>query len=188
MNRDIVHCSSDQLNALIDLRLSSEEEESVRAHLRTCALCSRAHSELMRFDASLKKVPLEYTRPGFTQSVLALLPSRRTSPLAFRVLEKFAYVLALMVVMGAMVIAFVLSGVIDTEQISQTRGVVSGVSSAASGIVASGLNAFGAWLISFFPFLLGKGSLNVAIFGFGVAGLLAAVDRLVEKRALRRVQ
>jgi hypothetical protein len=137
-------------------------------------------------DASLRKVPRESLGSAFTQAVMAKIHLAPKSPLVFRFLENFAYVFGLLLVLGTMVAVFVLTGVMDTEQVSQTQGVVSGAWSRMGGAASSIIETFTTWLHQFFPFAYAKGGLGVTVFGILIVVILAAVDWLVRRKYAHR--
>ena len=172
------HCSSAQLQSHLDKRLDYEEGEFVRAHLQICEHCRKAYETLVRVDASLKQLPRESLSSGFTYSVMSRLHLAPKSPLLFRLLENIAYVFGLFLVLGTMSVVFILTGTVDTEQVSQTQGAVSEMWLRVGGGLSAMLGALTGWMYRLFPFAFAKGSIGITTFGVLVVLILAAADWL----------
>ena len=186
MNTRALHCTSEQLNLLLDAGLAPAEEKDIRDHLSICSQCSRAFESLSRVDSALRDLPLITTGVGFTRSVMDRILAGPKSSFAFRVLERMSYVFGLMIVLGIMIAAFVLSGAFDQAEIEQTQGVASEVMGKAADTVANSIGVFTAWLVRYLPFAFGKGSMGVAFFAVAIVMMLAAVDRFVGRKILQK--
>ena len=181
------HCSSEQIHAYVDGRLAPDEKRVIGAHLEECAECRRAWQAVAQIDASLRTIPLKPVSTDFTQRVMEKLPLAPSSPFLFRLFENIAYLFGLLLVLGVMATALILSGVLDTEQISRTEGVVSkvwsNVDDGASTLVSGLTNA----LQRFFPFVFQAGNANMTVFGVLVILFLAAVDWFVRRKPAHRL-
>jgi anti-sigma factor RsiW len=180
------HCSSAQLQSYLDGRLRKDEEKLVTVHLQGCEQCKRAYEVVARIDAWLKRMPRESVSSGFTQSLMAKLHLAPKSSLLFRLLENVAYLFGLVIVLGTMVVVFILTGTVDTEQVSQTQGAVSEALSRIGDGVSVTLGAVTGWMHQLFPFAFAKGSMGITMFGMLVVLALAAVDWLVRRRYVHR--
>ena len=183
----MTHCSSEQVQAYVDGRLPRDEESSVGTHLRDCPECSRAYKAIRQINGFLKRLPLENASTDLARSIMEKLSLSTGSSLAFRLVENVAYFFGLLLVLGVMAAVFIFTGVLDTEQISQTQGVISKV---WLNIGAGGLFVVGDLTDSlqrFFPFIFRTGNVSITFFGGLVVLVLAVVDWFVRRRSVRRV-
>ena len=188
MNNEIGHLSSDHLHAYVDGRLSGQEHMDVEMHLGLCESCMRGLRTMLRVEASMRSLPLERLRPGFTTSVMNTLGVARRSPLMFRALEKSAYVFGLSIVLGIMLAAFLIAGIIDQGAVVQSRTFVDELTAKTMAGMAATITTISGWLSGHLMSMFGKGSMSIAISAVGVAALLAVADRLVERRVFRRTR
>jgi predicted anti-sigma-YlaC factor YlaD len=182
MKRKNPHFTSEQFNLLLDGRLTGVEEKSIRDHFSVCTDCRLAFENLARIDIVLKSLPVVETRPDFTRSLMDRILAVPKSPFLFRLLEKMSYVFGLLIVLGIMIAAFILSGVFEPPQIEQTKSVATGMVDKAGESLATSVGAFTSWLVKFIPFAFGKGSMSMAFFAISIVIMLAAVDRLIGRR------
>jgi predicted anti-sigma-YlaC factor YlaD len=181
-----LHFTSEQFNLLLDGRLSGGEEKTIRDHLSGCNDCRRAFENLERIDSALKDLPVVETGPDFARLLMDRILAPAKSPLMFRLLEKMSYVFGLLIVLGIMIAAFVLSGVLETTQIDETKSIATGIADKAGESLASSIGTFTTWLVQYVPFAFGKGSMSVAFFAVTIVMMLAVVDRLVGRRAVQK--
>jgi anti-sigma factor RsiW len=117
------HCTPDELHALIDGILPSDDAERASAHMRECAACDSRYRFLLRFDGAVKRLPLTPAGRGFTDGVMAKLDSSFPSPRAFRFFTWIAYQFGMLIVAGVMLGVFTATGLILPEQIEAGKGV-----------------------------------------------------------------
>jgi len=178
------HCTDDQLNMFLDGRLGSDERGPLQAHIDGCTFCmSRLHN-LSGVDTAVRRLPLTQAGPAFTRMVMEKLAGR--PPLMFRLLERLPSFVALMVVLGIMVGAFVATGVFENSQLDRARTVAGGMAESAGEAAGRTIGAFTTWLTQYLPFAFGKGSMGVAIFAVAAVVMLAAVDRVVTRRIAQK--
>ena len=180
------HCSSGELNGYLDKRLPGPEMDAVKQHLLVCPQCMSALESFERLDASLRRVPNARMSDGFTESVLSRLHLASKSPLAFRLLEKVAYLFGLFIVLAIMLTAFVVTGAVEISTVAQTQGVLQKSVAAMGESVDEGVKMFTTTLKTYFPFAFGKGAVSIAVFGSLILGLLGLVDRVVVRRFVHR--
>lgn len=181
-----LHFTSEQFNLLLDGELTGAEEKSIRDHFSVCTDCRLAFENLARIDIVLKGLPVAETRPDFTRSLMDRILVVPKSPFLFRLLEKMSYVFGLLIVLGIMIAAFILSGVFEAPQIEQTKSVATGIVDKAGESLATSVGAFTTWLVQYIPFAFGKGSMSMAFFAVAIVIMLAAVDRLVGRKVLQK--
>ncbi len=138
MNSHMNHCSSSQLNAYVDRRLSIDETKAVNEHLNGCPECRVALRTIRHLDSALRSMPLVRVSPDFTNKVMGSLYVIQKSPFLFRVVEKVAYVFGLFIVAAIMVAAFVVTGVIDMAQVAESQSLASEVLSKSGESLTAG--------------------------------------------------
>ncbi len=181
-----LHYTSEQCNALLDGRLHGPEEQSLRNHIETCKDCRLAFESLARIDAAVRRLPALKVRPDFTRSVMEKVLTVPKSSLAFRFLEKLSYVFGLLIVLGIMIAAFVVTGAFEKTALGHTKTVATGMAEKVGESIAVSISGLTAWLVQYLPFAFGKGSMGVAFFAVAVVMMLAAVDKLVGKRVVQK--
>jgi anti-sigma factor RsiW len=180
-----MHCTSEQLQMLLDGRLAGGEREVVLTHLQECARCMAASRGLEQLDRGLRQLPVSAAGVEFTEKVMeAITPSGRLS-FAFRLVENLAYVFALLIVTGIIAVVFVATGVIDSGQVSDGQGLVNTYVGATSDWLAGALHGGTAWLERYLPT---RGGANIMLFGIGVLAGLALLDRLLHRRFVQRAR
>jgi predicted anti-sigma-YlaC factor YlaD len=185
MNKKL-HFTSEKFNLLLDGRLAGDEEKTLRDHLLICTDCRLAFENLERIGGALERLPAVETRPDFTRSLMDQILIVPKSPFLFRLLEKMSYVFGLLIVLGIMIGAFVLSGVFEAPPIEQTKDIATGIVDKAGEGLASSIGAFTTWLVQYMPFAFGKGSMSMAFFVVAIVIMLAFVDRLLGRRLVEK--
>jgi hypothetical protein len=99
--------------------------------------------------------------------------------------ENLAYLFGLMIVLGTMLTAFIITGAISSDDISNTQTVARNI----TGTITSTINRPIAWLTSslqsYLPFVFGTGSLKIAVTGTLIVGILALLDRFLKRKFVR---
>ncbi|MEO8168363.1 MAG: zf-HC2 domain-containing protein, partial [bacterium] len=171
------HLTGEQLHLFVDGMLPANEAVAAAAHLRSCSRCRHALEGLQHLATALRNLPASNLGSEFTRNVLRRLDIIPKSPVLFRVVENFAYVFGMMLVLGVMLAVFVLTGAVDSSQVSNTQTWANKAGGAVGEYTlhfASGLSAV---LQSYLPFIFGNGNLKIAIMGLAAIGLLAVIDR-----------
>jgi len=182
------HCTTEQINALIDRTLSGNEKETVENHIAECAGCSQALSMIRRIDLSVKSLPIERVRGDFTREVLAVLHLAPKSPLLFRLLEKGAYLFGLFIVLGVMLTVFVASGLVDSREVSRGEIIFRQVMSDAGGMMSSVMAGLSGLLAQYLPFMFDKGNISIVAAVIVVLGVLALADKVLGRRFVHRAR
>lgn len=186
MTNTMPHYTFEQLNLLLDGKLPEAERAAMQQHFLSCTTCRHAFEDLAGIDGALKGLPQIQTSPDFTRKVMDLVLDGPRASLAFRVLEKMSYVFGMLIVLGIMIAAFVVTGVFDASQVDQTKVLASGMVEQVGQGISSGIGKFTILLVQYLPFAFGKGSIGVAFFAVAVVAMLAAIDRVVGRRVLQR--
>jgi len=173
------HCSSEQIQALVDHRLREPERVVVESHLSVCEACSKVLASSLRLDASLRSLPLEGVGTEFTRRVMLKLQTKPKSPFLFRVLENVAYLFGLSIVLAVMLTVFLWTGVIDSSKVETGENAVAAILSDAGDVVSRGIGYIDSVLHEYLPFVFGKGSVTISMFVAVVVCLLALTDRIV---------
>ncbi len=180
-----VHCTGEQLHMLLDGRVSDAERENLTAHLRECARCTASYHSLEQMDRGLRALPVEAASAALTDKVMEkVLPPGHLS-LAFRIVENLAYLFAVLIVTGIVVVVFIATGVIDSGQVSEGQGVVSAYASATGAWLSEALRGGTVWLERYLPTRSGG---NIMLFGIGILGALAVLDRFLRRRFVHRTR
>ncbi len=179
------HLTNEQLQSVIDGMLPRDEATSVTAHLGICQRCRNASAALQRLDATLKNLPATDLGADFTRNVLTRLDIVQKSSVLFRVVENLSYVFGMMLVLGVMLAVFVLTGVIDSSQVSNTQTWLNNAGSAVGETTSHVVALFAAALQSYLPFIFGNGNLKIAVMGTAAVGMLVVLDKFLKRRMLR---
>lgn len=186
MKNGSVHYSTEQFNLLLDGRLTSDDARAMNEHISDCRECSRVWKDLGAIDAALGHLPLLEARADLARSVVHRILVAPKSPLVFRLLENASYLFGLLIVLGIMAAAFVVTGAFTNTEIEQTKNVMSTVASSAGESFAASLSAFNSWLAEYLPFAFAKGSMGIAFFAVVVMIMLAAIDHVVARRVMQK--
>ena len=179
------HCSTGELHLLIDGALSRARGEEVTAHLRSCAGCASRHRMLARFDSAVRSLPLSLAGPDFTGRVMASLDHLMPAPRAFRFFTWMACQVGFLIVLALMAGVFILTGVIQPEQLTAGNSVAGNAFGAVDGVLSS-LSAFVSASVREFNPAAHAGSFLIAFSAAVVVLLLALLDRNFNKRSLQR--
>lgn len=185
MTERLLHCTSEQLQMLLDGRVPDGEREELTGHLRECARCTASYRTLERMDRSLRDLPIASPSEGFTGTVMEkILPSGRLS-LAFRIVENLAYLFAALIVTGIIAAVFIATGVIDSGQVSESQGVVSAYANSAGTWLTEAVHGGNVWLERYLPTRNGAA---ITVFGIGILAALAVLDRFLHRRFVHRTR
>lgn len=179
------HLTNEQLQSFVDGMLPPNEAASVTVHLRICSRCRNAAAALQRLDTTLRNLPIANLGGDFTRNVLTRLDIVPKSPMLFQVVENLAYVFGMMIVLGVMLAVFVLTGVVDSSQVSNTQTLLNNASDEVAEQTAHFVASFASALQSYLPFIFGNGNLKIAIMGTITVGMLVVLDRFLKRRILR---
>lgn len=176
------HVTNDLLQMFVDNALEEGGRVAVERHLSECERCRETFDELRSLDRAFREVPVERLDASFTRHVLSALNIVPKTPLWFRAIEHVAYVFGLMIVLGVMLTAFLITGVVKTEDVTNAQSFFNNASNAFGEQVkflAAGLTE-GAQ--QYVPFLFAHGSFKIALMGTAVIGMLALLDRVLKRR------
>lgn len=188
MNNQTGHLATDRLQAYVDSSVPEPERRDIEKHLGVCETCMGMVKSMRYLDNSLRTLPFERVRSGFTMEVMDRLGVVRSSPWIFRVLEKSVYVFGLLIVLGIMLAVFIVTGVVDQGEMQQSQTAATELLSRVAEGGSSAISVTSNWLSSFMPFIFGKGSLPTAIFAVAVLALLAVADRVLARKIFGRTR
>ena len=181
------HISDDLILELIDGSLGADEMGRVRDHLGHCAVCNAVHESLLRFDTSMRSLPVEGLGPAFTAKVMAQLDLSLGFTRALRFLEIVPHILGLTIVLGTMLMVFVWTGVVDASRFSGEEGYFRGVAGEASAYLSGVLGTASGWLSDSLPFVFGSKTIHISISIVAVLAILAGIDRGIGRRLVRKM-
>lgn len=177
------HCTSEQLQMLLDERVADSDRQEILAHLRGCGACTARFESLRKLDGGLRRLPMESAGSELTGKVMAgIIPGGRL-PIAFRLVEHLAYIFAVLIVTGIILAVFIATGVIDSGQVSEGQTVASTYFSATGDWLMEGLRNASVWLQHYLP---AKGATNIVMSLIVVLGALALLDRFLHRRFQHR--
>lgn len=179
------HLTNEQLQSFVDGMLPANEAASATVHLRICSRCRNASAALRRLDMTLRNLPIANLGGDFTRNVLTRLDIVPKSPVLFRVVENLAYVFGMMIVLGVMLAVFVLTGVIDSTQVSNTQTFLNNAGDAVAEQTSHFVTSFASVLQSYLPFIFGNGNLKIAVMGTATVGMLVVLDKFLKRKILR---
>lgn len=182
------HFSREELNALLDGALSETQLSFMHGELDRCGRCRSMYRSLAAIDGALKKVKREGVADDFTETVMKKIGVAPQTPWIFRLFENAAYAFGLLIVLGMMAAAFILSGVIDADQVSSTQTVAQTTLSELADGFSAHTGTFSAWLRQYMPFAFGKGSLSIAITGTVILLFLGVLDKLVLRKYIHKLR
>lgn len=179
------HCTSEQLQMLLDGQLSGGDKAQVAEHLQECARCMASYRSLEQIDRTLRDLPVALASEGFTDKVMEkVLPSGHLS-LGFRIVENLAYLFAVLIVTGIITVVFLATGVIDSGKVSESKGIVSTYASATGTWLAEAVHGGTVWLQRYLPTRNGA---NILLSGIGILAALAVLDRFLHRRFAHRTR
>ncbi len=179
------HLTNEQLQSYVDGTLVRDESALVATHLRICLRCRNAAGSLEKLDATLKSLPSGNLGSDFTRNVLMRLDIAPKSSSLFGLVENLAYVFGMMIVLGITLVVFVLTGVIDSAQVTNTQTWLNTAGNIVGGQTSVFLTSFSRVLESYLPFIFGNGNLKIAVMGTASMGMLVLLDKFLKRRMLR---
>lgn len=180
------HVTDDLLWAHLDGDLAPAEARRLEAHLKACEPCALRRRDLERVGSALRRIPVERAPDGLPAAVLSRLGIGRTHSLLFTLLEHAALGLGMVIVLGTVLAAFLLSGVITTEQVRGGGSVVQEGFASAGGWIGGVAAAMSDGLRTYAPFLADTRAAGITASVLAVLGLLAGADRVLGRRVFPR--
>jgi len=182
-----LHCTADDLQALIDGALPRDGNTGAAAHMRECPLCRSRYEFLLRFDGAVRSLPFEEAGAGFTSSVMSRLDAVLPAPRGFRFMTWMACQAGLFVVAAVMVGVFIVTGQIRPEQVQAGKGLLSEVLGSLARLLDAGTGALAGWIRAVVP-VPSAGSLAVCAGTGIVLLLLLLLDRNFSRKPLQRTR
>ena len=172
------HLTPDLLQFLADGELPEDQATAARAHLTACPSCASAARRIQRFDRALHRLPLQRSRPRFTQDVLGQLHIVPRAPLAFRILEHAGSAFGVMLVLSTLLVVYVsaTSPGVGSEGVQQE--VAGRVMQSVKSALDQGLTRFSGWLTHAAPQVFGHGAISVSLMLLLMVPAIALIDRL----------
>jgi anti-sigma factor RsiW len=177
------HCTADEIHLLIDGSLSPGGRETTTAHLRACPACTSLYEFLLRFDVAVKGLPLTGAGAGFTDSVMAKIDLSLPAPRGFRFFTWFAYQIVLFLVTALMVGVFIVTGLIQPDQVEAGKSMAGEALGMLDALVATGAGVIAGWMRSLIP-VPSAGSFMIFLGTGLVLLMLLLVDRNFTKNPL----
>ncbi len=182
------HCTMEELYLLIDGGLNAETASQMRKHLRECLVCAGNYNSALKVHSVAKRLPLESASADLTQRVLSTLGIAPKSSFLFRLLEKSAYIFGLILVLGVMATVFILTGVVEMQQIQAGVSPAQKVFSQTGSAIAGGVGWFSQILKEYLPFAFSSATMAISVFTAIVVSMLAIADRFVGRKIVHRLR
>jgi anti-sigma factor RsiW len=176
------HVDNERLQLLLDGRLGTNERVTIDLHLQNCSSCRQAFHNLSALDASLKVLPVERASVEITRAVMTKISISPGEPFLYRVVEHLAYVFGMILVLGIMLAAFLVTGVLNKTRLVETHSTAQNVGRILSDQVdgvAGGLTSF---MQTYMPFVFGNGNMKIAVMSALAISLLVVFDRVLHRR------
>ncbi|MGD0337641.1 MAG: hypothetical protein ABSB78_02520 [Bacteroidota bacterium] len=180
------HLSNDELNELIDGRLTNSKKEQVLGHLQQCPLCSSAYRQFVIIDRGARRQPLETTNIMFVENVMRkLIPdaSQKQHSRFERILKYCANLFALLIVafmaygvysLGSHFIPGakpIIPQIVGSSDLSTVRDAIGGWWSSSSALVQKYLTT-----------LAPNGRLPLWVYGLWSIIMIVVIEKIAGKR------
>jgi anti-sigma factor RsiW len=180
------HISSTQLDGYLDNAVSGAERLLIEQHLRACDVCKNAYDGARQIEEALRTLPRERVSRTFTRAVLRMLHLLPQTSLAFRLLEKIAYLFGLMIVVTVMLTVFTATGVIQWGEIPEAHSAAGKAAAGLLSAVSGAADAVAHFVQTFVPFASSKSGGGIVLAAIAAAALIALVDVVLGKRIPQR--
>jgi anti-sigma factor RsiW len=180
------HISSTQLDAYLDGTVSRADRLLIEQHLGACNVCKSAYDGAVQIEEAMRTLPQERVGRTFTRAVLQSLRLVPQTSLAFRLLEKIAYLFGFMIVVTVMLTVFTATGVIQWGEISEAHSAAGKAASGLLPAVSAGADAVAHFVQTFLPFAFPKTGGGIVLAAVAAAALIALVDVVLGKRIPQR--
>ena len=182
-----LHCTADELQMLIDGALPHGGNTGAAAHVRECSLCRSRYEFLLRFDGAVRSLPLAVAGAGFTDAVMSRLDLSLPAPRGFRFVAWMAYQAGLFVVAAVMVGVFMVTGLIQPEQVQAEKGLLAEALGSFATLLDAGAGAVAGWMKGLIP-VPSAGSLTMFADTAIVLLILLLIDRNFARKPLQRTR
>jgi len=180
------HISEKELQRLLDLSNEERASDEAYSHVRSCAVCKKQldryeemHLELHAYHPE----PVDEVQVGH---IMNRIRSKRTDSIMVPILQRFAYVVSLLLVLAVVGVIFYQFDVVDFSEFrlptTEAMGMFSGIYAGIQNYVSAYSNS----LTNFYDRLFGEQTFPVFTFTVVLLLILAVVDRLVFIPMLRR--
>ncbi len=186
MSNTADHISPAQMGGYLDGALSEAERLIIERHLGVCQRCRNAYDGTRRIDESLRSLPLEHVSRSFTRDVLRALHLLPQTSLAFRILEKLAYVFGFVIVLAIMLTVFTATGVIQWGEFSEAHSVAGKAAEELLSAVSGAAGAVSHFVQTFVPFASSGTGSGIILAAIAAALLIALTDLVLGKRIMQR--
>ena len=182
-----LHCTTDELQMLIDGSLPRHGNRSAAAHMRECPACRSRYEYLLRFDGAVRGLPLAEAGEGFTDSVMSRLEISLPAPRGFRCIPWVAYQAALVLVAAIVAGVFVLTGLIQPEQVRAGKSLLGDALGRLDPLLDAAAGGIAGWTRTMIP-VPSAGSLAVFAGTGIVLFLLLLIDRSFSRKPIQRTR
>jgi len=181
-----VHLSEYELQRILELSAEEKTNDESFRRLQSCKVCKERFRALEMIHTTLKEQETEPSDERGVEKIMDQIRSGHTGSLMVPILQRFAYVIALVLVLGILGVVFYQFDVIDYAgfqfETEEAVDVFGGVYSAVQDQFVTYSNI----LVDFFDRVFGAETFPVFSFTVVLLLLLAALDRLLLAPMLRR--
>ncbi|GEM_PF-1459949 len=180
------HLSEFAIQRLVDLPAEQREAEEAFRHVQECTLCKARLQRLERIHIALQKQQFEPADEIQIERIINRIRSRSTESMLVPVLQRFAYVFALLLVLGIIGVVFYQFDVIDYTAFQLPADDSIRIFGGWFNAVQEQFTMYSSFLINVYDRLFGVETFPIFSFTVIVLVFLAVLDRWLLLPMLRR--
>ncbi len=180
------HLSEYELQRILDLSAEEKTNDESFRHLQSCMVCKERFRALEMIHTTLNEQKIEPSDERGVEKIMQQVRSGHTDSLMVPILQRFAYVIALVLVLGIVGIVFYQFDVIDYAGFQLETDEAVDIFGGAYTAVQEQFITYSNLLAEVFDRVFGAETFPVFSFTVVLLLLLAALDRLLLAPILRR--
>ncbi len=171
------HLTEKQLQQLLDLPEQKRHTAELFMHIQSCPVCRERFRSLELIHAALQKQPVEPPDEVQVDRIMLRVRSRQSAPVLIPVMQRFAYIVALSLVLGIVGIIFYQFNVIDFVEIRTPAAEASGFIWEYYNTMQERITSFAVNISEVYDRMFGAETFPVLMFTVLVLILAAIIDR-----------
>jgi hypothetical protein len=180
------HLTTGELHNYVKGLLSQAEYNECDPHIQNCKQCAERVRIFQLLESVLPTVPLESVSPDFTQKVTEKLKIQEHPSLAWKILQNFAPVFALAIVLVIVYVILDYLGVLQGSQMQQSVQYTQSIYGKIVDGVAMSIKILNEWLQTYFSFAFTKNSYGLTVFLVLFFSAIAVLDKFLFVPMMRR--
>ncbi len=180
------HLSEYEIQRLLDLSTQERENDNAFLHVRSCTVCGKRFRSLELVHETLLKRQVGPADEVQVGRVMTRIRSGRTESLMVPILQRFAYVVAMGLVLGIIGVIFYYYDIVDVSELRTPAEEATGVFREYFKIMQNQFASFGGSLTGVYDRIFGVETIPILTFTALFLVLLAALDRWFLSPMLRR--